>query len=233
MSSLDFLKVACYTYRMVRGYQPINDGASTDNILRVYSRASKQDIAKGTIWYRDARRVATVIGNGDTAKGAGVIAALSPQQQWETNVKMARHACLTRKASGHFKANNEKANRILRGADPLTVLGGDKVRAFYVNILNGGGDSVTIDRHSLAVAYSRVLDDYARQRIIERKESYPQIVGRYRNRAKILGLSPADLQAITWTTWRREQGGNFPRLTFSSADAIIEIVKSTTEVKTR
>jgi hypothetical protein len=192
---------------MVRGYEPVKDGASVDNILRVYARSSKQDIAQGTIWYRDANRTATDIANGNTRMGAGVIAALSPQQQWETNVRMARNAFLRRKAAGHFPANNAKANAIMRGAEPLSVLGGDKVRAFYANIVNAGGDDVTVDRHSMAVAYSRVLDDYARQRIIERVRSYPQLVGLYRDAARILAMSPAELQAITWLTWRREVRG--------------------------
>lgn len=185
----------------------MNDGASVDNILRVYSRATKQDIAQGTIWYRDAQRVATDIASGDTEKGAGVIAALSPQQQWEINVRMARQAFMRRKARGHFKRNNDKANAIMRGAEPLSVLGGAKVRAFYANIVNGGGDEVTVDRHSMAVAFSRVIDDDSRQRIIERVASYPQLVGLYREAARILAMSPAELQAITWLTWRREVRG--------------------------
>jgi hypothetical protein len=207
MSSVDFLKRVCYNSRMVRGYEPIADGASVDNILRVYGRSSKQDVAQGTIWYRDAQRVATEIAHGNTEMGAGVIAALSPQQQWETNVRMARNAFIKRKASGHFPANNAKANAIMRGAEPLSVLGGAKVRAFYVNIATGGGDTVTIDRHSMAVAYSRVIGDYDRQRIIERVASYPQLVSLYREAAKILAMSPAELQAITWLTWRREVRG--------------------------
>jgi hypothetical protein len=80
----------------------------------------------------------------------GIIAALSPQQQWWQNVMLARQASEAGvMVQGHTTDNMRKVNEILQGAEPLDVLGGLKVRSFYVNILEAGtDDGVTIDRHA-------------------------------------------------------------------------------------
>lgn len=58
------------------------------NILETYKQASPQEIADGLSWYSDAHDVARELA-GDVHVGAGVIAALSPQMQWDENIKLA------------------------------------------------------------------------------------------------------------------------------------------------
>src|SRR4051794_1556149 len=57
------------------------------------SVATAQDLADGIAWYDRARsealRMAYIPGCGSVRQAAGVIAALSPRQQWATNVAVA------------------------------------------------------------------------------------------------------------------------------------------------
>jgi hypothetical protein len=182
-------------------------GASVDNILRVYTRADSRDIAQGRIWYRDANAIASRISNGDVVKGAGVIAALSPQIHWNVNILFAERAFRMRKASGHYKGLCRKANDIMRGAKPLDVIGGFKSRSFYQNIVNpSDAQAVTVDRHALGIACGKVLSDKVRKNLSKRATVYNAIATMYREAATMLGMLPCELQAITWLTWRRELG---------------------------
>jgi hypothetical protein len=103
----------------------------------------------------------------------------------------------SRRQSG---ANNAKAARILRGEEPLDVLGGLKVRAFYRNII-GDRDVVTIDRHAYSIAAGRHLKD-TEAGPLNAKAHYA-VEALYQEAARALGVCPVTLQACTWLTWRR------------------------------
>ena len=147
---------------------------------------------------------------------AGVIAALSPNNKWERNVNDADRLCRAFTLGGHsatdsvkvstYGANKVKALRILAGEFPLNVLGGLKVRAFYQCII-GCNDSVCIDGHAYAI--------WAGDRIATTKtpkisaKLYAAIAVDYIKAAEtinsILGsdYTAAQIQAITWLTYRR------------------------------
>lgn len=175
------------------------------NIRDCYQRATDADLVAGRAWYTLAYRTALNLTPHDVRIGAGVIAAFSPQMSWKKNVELAATCLRTGKFVGHYGANNRKAEKIAKGADPLSVLGGDKVRAFYECIVNAGQtDAICIDRHAIAIALGRNATDKERQGL--KGKRYKTYADAYRNVAAKVGLLPSELQAVTWVTWRREKG---------------------------
>lgn len=175
-----------------------------ENIVSVFERATPAEVEAGINWYPTAHRIALEISNGDLERGAGVIAALSPMQKWDRNIELARIAFATGNVTGGLKRNCAKANAIVAGANPLDVLGGEKVLSFYANIVNPQGDAITIDRHAIDIALGRVHTDATRPSMS--KGRYAEFFNAYLDAAKRCGVFPLELQAITWVTWRREKG---------------------------
>lgn len=173
------------------------------NILEVLGQATAEQHTTGLDWYREAHDVAAEY--GDVRAGAGVLAAVSPMLSWERNVIVARNAFAEGHVTGVLSRNAAKGNAILAGADPLDVLGGDKVRSFYMNILNPEGtDAVTVDRHAYDVATGVRIAENNRPKLS--KKHYNAIADEYRRAAAIVGLAPSQVQAITWTVWRDKWG---------------------------
>lgn len=175
----------------------------THNILRTYEAATPIEAARGHEWYDLAHLFADKISHGEIKKGAGVIAALSPQKDWLENMYLAQRAFEDGRASGHMGAFVKKADRILDGEEPLDVLGGNKVRAFYKLILDPtNAHDVCIDRHAFDIAVGEVTDDKARK-VLERARGYDLIANLYRQVAKKVEVLPSQLQATTWVSWRK------------------------------
>lgn len=137
---------------------------------------------------------------------AGFVAALSPRNSWPSQLKftppsLQNGLALIRAGESAFHgisgvgfhANKDKAARILAGEAPLDVLGGDKVRSFYRNLI-GDFSSVTIDRHALAIV--GLGETVTSKR-------YAQISTAYCLAGARLGLAGAECQALTWNYWRR------------------------------
>jgi hypothetical protein len=125
-----------------------------ENIIKKYKEAPEEMLKGGHEWYSKAHDVAHTIGGGDTRRGAGIIAALSPLSTWEKNVSQAHELIKTGNvASALLPANVEKARRIHQGEDPTSVLGGHKVTNFFHNINDPSSkEHVTIDRHAYDIA---------------------------------------------------------------------------------
>lgn len=176
------------------------------NVQRAWDRCTGQDRTDGARWYPEAHALAADLSPSDVRIGAGVIAALSPQQGWAGNVGLAVRAFTDGHATGHTGDFCRKADRILAGESPLEVLGGQKVRAFYACIVEPEGPwSVCIDRHAFDVAVGRVTDDAVRK-VLDRKGAYDHVASAYRLAAVRTNQIPSTLQAITWTAWRRWKG---------------------------
>lgn len=115
-----------------------------------------------------------------------------------------------------LNANARKAFRILNGESPEDVLGGPKVRAFYFTIVNPDDPrSVVVDRHAIDITFGQVLNDQSRGLALGRKGAYDAISALYRKAAVIISRelgeywSPAQVQATTWTYWRRERAAAY------------------------
>lgn len=192
------------------------------NILAVFFTAGPAEIEEGLHWYSNANQVARKLAgkylNNDYSTAAGVIAALSPNNRWERNVRDAEALIKIYAHGGDtdavkvstFGKNKQKAIAILNGERPESVLGGRKVLAFYSCII--GGEGVCIDGHAYAI--------WLGQRVPTTKTPsigaalYDKIVQDYRLATKQINeivnkdsgvqwYKPSDVQAITWVTWRK------------------------------
>ena len=105
-----------------------------------------------------------------------------------------------------LKANARKAKAILESngseAEILDILKGNKVCAFFLNILHPDkAISITIDRHALSIALGYwITDEQVRTMTANQYEFFVQC---YRWTAASLGINPLLLQSTTWETWRR------------------------------
>ena len=87
-----------------------------ENVIKKYREASPQFIEGGHQWYEKAHEEATKLGGGDTKRGAGIIAALSPLSDWDRNVREAKELVKTGDVkSALLPANVAKAQRIHAG----------------------------------------------------------------------------------------------------------------------
>lgn len=174
------------------------------NILFTLDLAIPAEIEAGMSWYDDAHTLALELSPADAWRGAGVIAAFSPQRSWSHNVATARNAFLTGIATGHTGTMNSQAQRILDGEFALDVLKGDKVRAFASAIADPANSTIaTIDRHAHDVAMGRVFSDKERK---IGKVLFRELSAAYVEAAMWAEMSVAQLQAVTWVTHKRMKG---------------------------
>jgi hypothetical protein len=189
------------------------------NILKVYHRATPEDHADGLEWYDRAKRHAKAISTKyfiHTHTVIGVMAALSPNNRWERNVKDTERMCqawvngedLTDFKVSCYNTMKAKAWSILEDDltdddDILTRLNGQKIRSFYSNIR--GLDEVTIDGHAYNIALG-IRQGLTTDKTNMGKKLYRDMQSAYVRAAKRVGVKPHELQAITWTTWKREHG---------------------------
>lgn len=180
---------------------------TVENILLTYLAASDAEVAEGIAWYPDAACFSETLAGDYWHRAAGVIAALSPMQDWDVNMAMADrlYAQNGNGAGCGLSRNVAKAERIYHGEDAFDVLGGNKVRAFYACIIEPEGESVCVDRHAFDVAVGRVTDDSTRTQLA-RKGEYERFSDTYREAAALVGLPVPTLQAITWVAWRNRKG---------------------------
>jgi hypothetical protein len=172
------------------------------NIIAVWRGATADQVARGRAWYRTANEVATLLAEGNTRAGAGVIAALSPQKTWEANVKLARETFTYQEARGHFRNALDKAERIMAGGEPLSVLPEDsKTWNFFKAIIDPeDADPVVIDRHAHDIVAGERYGE--RDRGLSAKRRYATLAHAYREAARRLGEIPSTVQAVTWVAWK-------------------------------
>lgn len=202
-------------------------------ILGTFHLASPADIEHGRTWYQQAHDACCDLSAQfpiGVITAAGVIAALSPNNRWDRNLLDAhtvidayteRGAWLASHARvATYGANLAKAITILKLQSPsdddiLNVLNGQKVSAFYRCIL-GDVESVCVDGHAYSIWSGESLTMKQVPKISPRL--YDRIASDYREAARLINaphhpsshehrpITPAQLQAITWTTHRRLKG---------------------------
>lgn len=213
-----------------------SEAPTARNVLRVFRAGTADDVTDGRGWYRrahDAARdvAAQYLGSTDPEaieRVACVYAAISPSMPWARNDFLARRAFQlaadgatldeVTDGLGMMKANARKAAAIVLGADPWLVLSGPKVVPFARRIVDAasgasGPSSVVVDRHAHDIALGRVTDDATRKASLSRKGgqtsfamAYVRAAATLRRTGEAPGITPAELQAVTWLVWRREHG---------------------------
>ena len=202
--------------------------AQTRHIAAVLALATQADLAAGIDWYQRAAVLADRLSLAygcSTAQAAGVIAALSPNNKWRRNCadaenlisawNMGLDPAVVRVST--FNGNKRKACQALAMDAPtindlaslLHGKQGRKVEAFF-RCITGDHNAVCVDGHAYAI--------WAGERIATTKTpsigklAYQRISHAYRLVAKrsaaICGesLTPAQVQAVTWVTYRRIYG---------------------------
>jgi hypothetical protein len=186
------------------------------NILKLYRQATQEDTINGVEWYARAEREAKVIAEAcalPLRTVIGVMAALSPNNKWERNVKDTMTMCQAWVACdclSDFKVSCYNTMKIKAWSilvdeldddqDILTRLNGQKIRSFYSNIR--GLDEVTIDGHALNIARGK-REGLTSDKTNMGKREYRELQAAYVRAAKRVDVKPHVLQAITWTTWKR------------------------------
>lgn len=173
---------------------------SVDRILATFDATTADERHAGARWYGAAWLYAESLSREfpradlSAEQVAGIIAALSPRARWSTNLDWARAVVKARAQrrgcpTVSTGANRRAAWRIARGADPLDVLMGPKVRAFYRAIC-GDARAVCVDIWAIRVACA---EDFA-----PTPKQSGEIAAAYAVAAEARGISPRDIQAATW-----------------------------------
>lgn len=173
-----------------------------DKVMKWWNDASALNKQDGMRWYARANEwceeQSSWSGYG-VDQVAGIVAALSPGCPWERNLIDA-YAILERKRHKHctYPVNVSKAIKIRKGKDPLDVLGGRKVRAFY-SLISNPLDQITVcvDRHAVKVlTWHEWKDENEAQGFL--RSQWDRACQVYRDVAQEVGVLPHQVQAVTW-----------------------------------
>jgi len=202
------------------------------NIIAMRRKAKPEDVAHGIAWYAEAYEQCRAIADRHDLPiyiVAGVVAALSPNNRWSTNVTNAddlitawhnddtpdnvsvcTYNAMKLKAWSILEQMPDRyeENDTLIVDEVKTILNGKKIVNFYENIM--GDDTCTIDGHARNIAYNEKVNLTDNKTSIGVKE-YANLQDAYRiaaSRCRVNGrrLKAYELQAITWVTWRKLHG---------------------------
>lgn len=179
--------------------------------------ASDQEIRDGFDFYPGAnglcRLIASMHPPVTVNQIAGIYAALSPMNTWDTNVAnvldVMRLGWNSTVNTTHI--NHWKALAIMHGADPIEALGGGKkVHAFYLSIANPDDNThVPVDRHLICLALGVKITSNAELSAYTSAELYGKIEAAYLDLGKREGIGNR-LASIAWFVQRRIANGQIP-----------------------
>ena len=196
-------------------------------ILGLWFESNNDDKENGLAWYSNAYtlclRIAAELGFS-VDQIAGAIAALSPNNKWERNCQDAENLARAIKAGIDtdsvkvctFGNNKAKAIKILSSAvdsaEIVSILRGQKVVAFYLNIArNGDTDCPVIDGHAFNIARGTVSN--LRDVPSITPATFEHLQNLYRDAAREVSartgetVSAGQMQAMTWVSYRRRHKG--------------------------
>ena len=199
--------------------------ANTRHISGMLQLASQADIMSGIDWYDRAYNLAVrFIHTYDgltMGQAVGVIAALSPNNKWERNCIDAEAMIKTWSIGGDynlikvctFNPNKQKAIDILsldmESVDTEAIpniLSGQKVVAFYRSIM-GDKNAVCVDGHAYAIFIGERIPTTKTPsitpKLFETIQRAYQLVAKRSVELCGVELTPTQVQAVTWVTYRR------------------------------
>lgn len=191
------------------------------NIIRAFDLATPEEVAAGVRWYAEAQAAARTIAERHDVPlnlAVGVIAALSPNNRWERNLKDA-DALIAAYMDGEgpeavkvscYNAMKHKAwdilNQMADTDDVITgILNGQKIVSFFCNIM--GHDTCTVDGHALNIArwkregLTSDKTSIGKALYAELQEAYAKAGQKVRVNGR--PLKAFEIQAITWVVWKR------------------------------
>ena len=187
----------------------------TRNILKVFAQCSADEVQHGLNWYSNAKQEAQKI--ADTYQlplhvVIGVIAALSPTNSWEMNIRNADTMCRIFVDGGYvedtkpstYKTMRDKAWSILQTMphnidDVAFILNGPKITDFAYCIM--GNDVCVIDGHAWCIANA---DRRTMQEVPNiGKKLRAELQQAYSNAGKKHNMTAYEMQAATWVAWKR------------------------------
>lgn len=198
-----------------------------DNLNHWYNLATIEEIRKGRNWYFNAfveGEFIAITFDIPIEKVIGVIAALSPNNKWERNLKDAYNICDHYNSSANnydsvkvctYDSNKKKAIEILNINDNgdendhfvpeiKKILNGRKIVSFFDNIVNHelgrkSSKRVTIDRWHLRVCFDQMKEVNLTDKIYNELEKITL------KKAAEKGLKGFEFQAIIWEVIRNQQ----------------------------
>jgi hypothetical protein len=191
-------------------FSNINKGSVKRTIARIMSKTDPETIQTGMNWYTFAHSFTLSLSEKYSLSmihAAGIVAALSPAIKWDQNRADAeRIITLGEDATvSTYTPNKIKALLIREGQSPFEVLGGRKVTAFFINILDPSDDQyVTIDRWILRAI--GIIDDKEQKSFFASDKKYNLVSEAIREKAKDYDMLPNQLQAVIWEHVRKAEG---------------------------
>lgn len=186
------------------------------NILSVYRQASDADKDAGILWYARAKVAAHDIAlryDVPIRIVVGVMAALSPNNRWERNVKDAERLIaaylegddIESVSVSTYNKMRSKAWSILDAMPSddqhvMRILNGQKIKSFFSNIM--GHDTCTVDGHARNIAFAERVG-LTDSRTTIGKKLYQELQDAYAVAAHAHNLKAYEMQAITWVVWKR------------------------------
>lgn len=169
-----------------------------------WADADEQSLTIGADWYPTEHAWTMHLASKHdhtTEQVAAIAASLSPRVTWHRAKVLTELILEGHDISGMALGRPvRKAEQVLAGLDPRTVVSGHKVTSFYHNLL-GEYEWVTIDTHSFGQVSGRDYNDGGAH-FLERSGVYLAYTECFRTVARDVGLQPATLQAILWVAKR-------------------------------
>lgn len=186
------------------------------NILSVLKKATREEIDYWSNWYQHANgHVQEIATQYDVPieVAAAVCAVLSPNLGWKMNLMAARRVMdnwmYKGGADGYkwhdsipaYKTNVNKAYYILKTGD-VAAVNGPKVTVFFQSLLDPDKleRDLVLDGHAINVW--RGLKTPLKNLKSPTKNEREAIIYDYRKVADIVGLTPQQVQAVTWFIWK-------------------------------
>lgn len=186
------------------------------NIWRGLLSATDQEIRDGLDFYPGAHGLCRLLAMSHGKKPqqvAGIYAALSPLNTWDTNIdniiSILRDGLFA--SVNTTNANRDKALRIAEGEHPLDVLKGRKVTSFYLGISDPGDRyPIPVDRHLICLALGiKITSNQHLRSLSSSREIYHKVESAYRDLGRREGLGNR-LASIAWFVQRRIQSNQSP-----------------------
>ena len=185
-----------------------------ENILSVFEQCNSEELEHGLTWYQQAQDLAQKIADKTELPlhiCVGVVAALSPTNDWNQNIKDGELFCEVFSGGGYreevkastYKPMWDKAWKILETNGDYetvaTILDGPKITDFYRCIM--GENVCVIDGHAWCIAFNdrRVMQEVPHIG----KKLRVQLQDAYTVAAEKHNMTAYQMQAATWVAWRR------------------------------